>query len=264
MIFPRSVGNLPLDIRKKFDFSSASVNPISGISVIIPIRGLDRQPNLNYCISRMLLQNVEPLEIIVSEEDFLESINIDKFKSDSRVRKIFTKSNMQLFNKSVAVNAGFAAASHNKLLMNDADIVVPRGYLQRISNALDENDSCFFGKEIFNVDLLRNGLIWRGSKRTDYFSGGSVAFTRKAFLTIGGMCERFAGYGSEDCEFWERLTRLTKMLEQRDLPLLHINHKRPFVYSQNVELYESLVKKPIEDRLLDLKIDLDKRILGAK
>jgi predicted glycosyltransferase involved in capsule biosynthesis len=78
------------------------------------------------------------------------------------------------------------------------------------------------------------------------------------------MCERFAGYGSEDCEFWERLTRLTKMLEQRDLPLLHINHKRPFVYSQNVELYESLVKKPIEDRLLDLKIDLDKRILGAK
>lgn len=260
MIFPRSVNNLPIEIRKYFEFSSSSVQPISGITVVIPIRGTDRQPNLNYCISRLLLQNAEPMEIVVSEEDSHEKINLDKFKNDSRVKKIFTRSLSKPFNKSIAVNAGVSFALHTKIVMNDADIVPPKGYLQRIDTVLNSYDFCFFGKEIYNVELMRNVVIWKGSKRVDYFSGGSIAFTKKAFFEIGGMCEKFYGYGSEDCEFWERANKLIKLHESRDSVFLHLNHKRLTPFSTNAELYNEIVLSPMEDRLKLLKEDLNKRV----
>lgn len=259
MILPRSINNLPLDIRKHFEFSSASVQPVSGITVVIPIRGVDRQSNLNYCISRLLLQNVEPMEIVVSEEDSVERINIDRFKNDSRVKKIFTKSLSKPFNKSIAINAGVMFAMYSKIVMNDADVVPPKGYLQRIDIFLNSYDCCFLGKEIYNVELMRNIVVWRGSKRVDYFSGGSIAFTKKAFISVGGMCEKFYGYGSEDCEFWERLNKLTSLHESRDSVFLHLNHKRLTPFSTNADLYNEIVSSPMEERLKSLKEDLNKR-----
>lgn len=260
MIFPRNMANLPHDIRRNFEFSSSLIQPISGITVVIPVRGIERQNNLNYSVSRLLLQNVEPLEILISEEDEFEKVNIDRFRSDSRIRKIFTKSNKKPFNKSIAINSGVISSKYNKILMNDADIVPPKGYLSRIDKILNYYDSCFLGKEIYNVDLLRNGLIWKGSKRTDYFSGGSIAFTKKAFFDIGGMCEEFYGYGSEDCEFWGRLKECTNINESRDTVLLHINHKRNDFFSVNSELYERIISDSMEDRISKLKENLNKRM----
>lgn len=258
MIFPRNPTNLPLDIRRNFEFNSSLIQPISGLTIIIPIRGIDRQSNLHYCISRLLSQNVEPVEIIVSEEDGYENINLGKFNKDSRVRKIFTKSST-MFNKSIAINAAVLKANYNKILMNDADIIPPKGYLQRIDQTLNEYETCFFGKEIYNVDLIRNNIIWRGSKRVDYFSGGSIAFTKKAFLDIGGMCEKFVGYGSEDCEFWGRINALTKIKESRDTVFLHLNHKRITSFSINASLYDQIIALPMNERIIQLKKDLDNR-----
>jgi len=259
MILPRSVNNLPSDIRKNFEFSSSSVQPVSGITVVVPVRGVDRQQNLNYCISRLLLQNVEPMEIVVSEEDVTEKINLDRFRNDSRIKKIFVKSPSKPFNKSIAINAGVMFATHAKIVMNDADIVPPRGYLQRIDMFLNSYDCCFLGKEIYNVELMRNVVVWRGSKRVDYFSGGSIAFTKKAFIAVGGMCERFYGYGSEDCEFWERINKLTNLHESRDSVFLHLNHKRLTPFSVNADLYNEIVSLSMEERLKFLKEDLNKR-----
>lgn len=259
MIFPRRVDDLPIEIRKYFKFSYSSAQPVSGITVVIPIRGTDRQENLNYCISRLLLQNVKPMEIIVSEEDDSEKINIDKFKNDNRIKKIFTTNPTKPFNKSIAVNAGVSVASHAKIVMNDADIVPPKGYLQRIDKVLNSYDFCFFGKEIYNVYLVRKSVIWKGKKRVDYFSGGSIAFTKKAFFEIGGMCEKF--YVSKDCEFWERANRLIKFHESRDSIFLYLNHKRENNFSQNTELYDRLMGMYIEERLVSLKNNLEKEIM---
>ena len=124
MIFPKKVDDLPKEIRRGFEFSSDSVTNISGISVVIPVRGLDRQNNLNFCLSRLLMQNVTPMEIVISEEDAYERIRIDYFSRDSRVKKVFTRS-QKPFNKSIAINVGVAVSSYNKIVMNDADIVPP-------------------------------------------------------------------------------------------------------------------------------------------
>jgi predicted glycosyltransferase involved in capsule biosynthesis len=259
MIYPRAMANLPANIRKNFEYSIATVQPISGLSVVIPIRGIERQNNLNYCISKLLQQNVEPIEIIVSEEDQFEKINLTRFSNDSRVRKIFTKSGPRPFNKSIAVNSGVGSSVYSKILMNDADIIVPKGYFSKIDISLNEYDVCFFGKEIYNVDLLKNGIMWRGSKRVDYFSGGSIGFTKSAFVKIGGMCEQFYGYGSEDCEFWERVTKITKLYENRDSVFLHLNHKRENTYSQNADLYNNIISLSMENRLEQLRNDYQKR-----
>lgn len=260
MIFPKNVSDLPIEIRRNFEFISGPFTESkTGITVVIPVRGVDRQSNLNYCISRLLLQSIFPLEILVSEEDSVERVNISLFIKDSRVRKIFTHSSKP-FNKSIAVNVGVCRAAYSKIVMNDADIIPPKGYLARVDQILDEYDSCFLPKEIYNVNLLRSGVTWCGSKRNDYFSGGSIAFTKKTFIDIGGMCEKFYGYGSEDCEFWSRI-RNTKMLEARDTTVLHIAHRRPNAYSTNVEIYEEIINQPMEKRISNLKEDLSKRLV---
>ena len=259
MIHPKTSINLPNNIRKEFEISISQVQPISGLSVVIPIRGKDRQSNLNYCVHRLLLQNTDPIEIVISEEDQVERIDLKNFLNDSRVRKVFTQSGPTPFNKSIAINAGVAVSSYNKILMNDTDILVPKGYFKRIDLVLNDYDMCFFGKEIYNVNLLKTGIVWNGSKRTDYFSGGSIAFTKSSFANIGGMCEKFYGYGSEDCEFWERARKLTKLLEVRDTAFVHLNHKRLQTYSVNGDLYSSIVAMPMEERVAMLKEAYKKR-----
>lgn len=256
--------NLPVDIKKQFMFESVPSEKSSGISIVIPVRGTDRQKNLNYCISSLLLQNIEKMEIIVSEEDIVPKINIDLFRRDSRIKKVFTKSSLKSFNKSIAINVGVSNSLYNKILMNDADIITPAGYLKRIDTILDSYDCCFLGKEIYKVDLLGNSLLWRKKKRVDYFSGGSIAFTKKCFIDIGGMNEQFCGYGSEDCEFWERINKLANIYENRDSSFLHLNHKRIASLSVNADLYSKIVSTPMNKRLEQLKIDLNKRFKGAE
>jgi hypothetical protein len=163
------------------------------------------------------MQNVDNIEIIVSEEDNNDSrIKLERFVNDSRVKKIYTASGPTPFNKSIAINTGVIASKYDKILMNDADIIPPKGYIQRLDEVLNEYESIFVGNTIYNVNLNRLGIVWSGSKRTDYFSGGSIGFRKNKFIEIGGMCEKFYGYGSEDCEFFDRIKRCTKLYENRD------------------------------------------------
>lgn len=258
MITPKNISNLPLAVRKLFEFDNQS-RKIDGISIVIPIKGIDRCNNLNYCINRMLLQNVTPIEIIISEYDTTQRVSVERQGKDHRIKKIYTKSSNNNFNKSIAVNAGVIVAKYNKILMNDADIIVPTGYLNRLNSILSEYETFFVGKIIYNVNLLRSGLHWSGSTRSDYFSGGSIGFTKDAYIRIGGMCEQFDGYGSEDCEFYDRVRALTKLYENRDTTLLHLAHRRQTPYSINSELYQKLKDLPMDTRLEQLRSDLNSR-----
>lgn len=232
---------------------------IDGISVVIPFRGFERFTTLVFCIDHILRQNVDPIEIIVSEEDSCSRINMMKYAKDTRVKHILTFSH-EKFNKSKAINVGVINAKYNKIIMNDVDIIVPNGYLLEISQKLDEYESCFLAKEIYYLTRLPFGyhFFWREQKRSDYFSGGSIAFTKDAFFRIGGMCELFKGYGSEDCEFWTRIQSLTKMNEDRKTTLLHAPHKRYINFSQNTYVYNEWMSSEINDRVDKLQDVLKK------
>jgi len=260
-ILPRILSNLPPDIQRRFDYPASPAKPCSGVSVVVPVRGVDRLRNLHYSMTKLLQQNIEPMEIIISEEDKFPVIDIGPFRQDSRVRQIFTQSKENApFNKSRAVNVGVIASTYNKICMNDADIVLPKDYLWRVSNILQDYESCFIAKEIYLMDFISAGIIWKGGKRSDYFTGGTISFKKEAFMRIGGMNEKFEGYGSEDCEFWTRIQSLTNLYENRDCPILHLNHKRKHFYSENSDLYAKTIAQTMEDRVAELTEDLRKHL----
>jgi predicted glycosyltransferase involved in capsule biosynthesis len=121
--------------------------------------------------------------------------------------------------------------------------------VEEIDKILDNYETAFIAKVIYNVVLNQSIVVWTGNKRVDYFSGGSIAFTKDAFEKIGGMCEKFYGYGSEDCEFWQRVKEATKLYENRQKNLLHVNHKRINSFSQNVDIYNEINSISMEDRI---------------
>ena len=51
--------------------------------------------------------------------------------------------------------------------------------------------------------------------------GGSVATTREAFESIGGMDESFIGWGGEDNEFWQR-AQTCRVWPYGYLPIVHL------------------------------------------
>lgn len=246
------IDGLEKSIYKDFTYRPDNQNHIyevDGISVVIPVSGTDRQRSLEFVISRLQLQRIDNYEIIVSEIDTQEKIDLHKFVNDMRIKKVFTKTEDNLFNKSTAVNRAVLHAKYNKIMMNDADIIVSNNYIYKLSELLDRYDAIFLGKQIYNIDILRSSVIYTGWVRNDYFSGGNIGFNKDVFIRIGGMCEAFRGYGSEDCEFMLRLKCATNFYEDRSESFLHIAHKRCNFYSENTKMFDNINNMTCSERI---------------
>ncbi len=269
MIITSFVRGLPEYVTSSFSKSNDNIiNIKEGISIVIPFRSdafMHRLKNINICINNILSYKILPIEIIISEESEEITKNLSLYNINNSnyvdIVHVHTKSSSRKFNKCAAVNVGVLKAKYERIIMNDADILFPVNYLEKVSNAFDNGyDSCFFGKEIYNIVVDKRKFNFYGKIRKDYFSGGSIAFSKKSFLDIGGMCEDFLGYGSEDCEFWTRITSLTKLLEQRDTVFLHLDHPRDSVLTENGKIYDEIINTPMDIRILKLKENLNNRI----
>lgn len=242
-------------------YTPATKKETQGVSVIIPFRGAERLDNLRMCLAFMNNQSAMPLEVIVVEESPAPILS-ERTLVNRNIRLVKVLGGDK-FNKSVAVNTGVLMASYNAISIHDVDLILPSTYMEEVANSLyGEYEACFFLKEIFYLwhrPTLGKIIINPNHKRADYFNGGSVNVRKDTFMSIGGMNEKFSGYGHEDCEFWTRVKSLTKLLEDRRLTSLHMNHKRPFSLSQNTALYESIVNMSMQDRLDQLRIDLAAR-----
>jgi len=229
-----------------------------GVSVIIPFRGQDRLDNLRSCLQFLLYQSAMPLEVIVVEES--PEMILHKFPIASKTTKVVHVKGGDRFNKSIAVNTGAIIAKYQALSIHDVDLILPNNYFEEVAKSLyNDNESCFLLKEIYYMahrPMPNRIMISNNHKRSDYFNGGSVNICKETFMRIGGMNEKFSGYGHEDCEFWTRVQALTKLNEDRKYAALHMKHKRPTSWSENTALYESIVIQPMEDRLAELQIDL--------
>jgi glycosyltransferase involved in cell wall biosynthesis len=231
-----------------------------GVSVIIPFRGKERLANLRTCLQFLQHQSCMPLDIIVVEESPHSVLAQTPIPQGIRVVHI---KGQDKFNKSIAINAGALLAAHDVISIHDVDLILPSIYFEEVATELyGGSESCFLLKEIFylfhrpNINRI---VINQNNKRSDYFNGGSVNIRKDAFMRIGGMNEKFYGYGHEDCEFWTRVQSLTKLKEDRKHAALHLYHKRPVSWSENTELYEGIMAQSMETRLADLQSDLEKR-----
>lgn len=218
---------------------------IDGITYVIPYRGLDRD-TLTSTIKSIKAQEYPLIEIIVTEQDAVSRFN------DKTVQHIFTESNRP-FNKSQAFNIAVKHAKFNKIILHDADIIVPVNYTKKMSELLDKHDGVHIGKTVYylskgstialnKTEKLDENLII--DRIAPYFEGGSIGCKYNSYYEIGGFNDEFDGYGNEDTEFYSRLSRFRSFYGERSIPFIHLWHGRTEgwdkLYEKNQELEKEL------------------------
>jgi predicted glycosyltransferase involved in capsule biosynthesis len=220
--------DLPEKVKSMFDYVEQPKIKVKGVSVIVPVRG--RNPSLLICLDYVLKQNIEPLEVIVVEENTTKKVELERH--EGKVKYIFVEGG-QYFNKARCINTGAMSAAYNIINMNDVDMIMPIHYLSTYCKRLNVCDMCFISKDIYYLDKVPDSIgdfNWNGAKWTDGrkwdYAGGNFSVKKNRFIDIGGMDEQFEGYGGEDGDFYVRSQKLLKFDRVRslDVPLLHMPH----------------------------------------
>ena len=155
------------------------------------------------------------------------------------------------FNKSKAFNLGVSMASHDKVILHDADMMVTNHYVQEVFDCLNEYEACHIGATVLYADGSTTNRINEEQmvvqpvmeRVVGYYEGGSLACRKDAYWKIGGFNEDFWGYGCEDCDFYYRLSKGTLWKEDRRHDLLHLRHGRSDGWDSCHEFNKGIDKK---------------------
>jgi tetratricopeptide (TPR) repeat protein len=147
------------------------------------------------------------------------------------------------FNRSWALNIGAMRAATGIVCTFDADLIVPRDFLQRGlmawqcgALAIKPFDQILY-MDAESTERVRQQLTQGQRVYCDHPSyrghvhpwskGGCIWIDAGLYRALGGHDERFEGWGDEDRDFWVRLTRRTKVVT---FPrrVLHLYHARDF------------------------------------
>lgn len=236
------------------------------LSVIIGHRGLQRLPLLLATLESIAGQEGVRLECLVVEQDQASQI---QSALPSWVRHIQAplQDPQAAYNRSHAFNVGAAAARAPVLLLHDNDMLIPSQYaarlLERLSRGYDSINPkrfIFYASEADSTGLLNGSIslpnVCPREIVQNLEAGGSIAIRRSTYLDIGGMDERFVGWGGEDNEFWDRcLTRPAWAWGYE--PILHLWHApQPLKLQErnpNVDRYHELMQIPAPQRIAHLR-----------
>ncbi|MEV6805713.1 glycosyltransferase [Streptomyces sp. NPDC017405] len=159
-----------------------------------------------------------------------------------------------LFNKSWAVNVGVvnAPGRPEAVCILDADVLVDRDFIARNTARFRERGTMghLSYRDMWCLDESATSWaieerLWRGAAQVDGDHlrafvlrrppGCCVWVRTSAFHRIGGMDERFEGWGGEDNDFAYRMDTHSAFDQYRD-PLLHMYHPSSAVLREDGEL----------------------------
>lgn len=137
------------------------------------------------------------------------------------------------WSKGVALADAFSRATHDVLVIADADCIVEDEVLDRAIDMVREGIPWVMPHaNTYRLDqnLTRNLLDGvdigrRGARRHAAVGGGIVVCSREAWEKVGGIDPRFFGWGGEDISFGRALQTLCGELVQLNGRLLHLWHK---------------------------------------
>jgi hypothetical protein len=203
------------------------------VSFVIGHRGETRVPHLLATLESIAGQRGVAVECLVVEQDVEARLAT---RLPAWVRHIHTPppSADMPYCRSWAFNVGARQAMGRILVLHDNDILAPNDYAATIVRHVEQGHAAVNHKRfIFFLDQAHSADVFSGAATiTDRpplavmqnaEGGGSVAITREAFDSIGGMEESFVGWGGEDNEFWERVQTLNYW-PYGYLPLVHLWH----------------------------------------
>jgi len=182
-------------------------------------------------------------EIVVVEQDEAGGLSLYPFAGNIKYIHAF---NPGPFNKSWGMNVAFKQSSGDVLVVSDADMIVQAEDLSRAVNACEKELDAVrpYGQLIDmtaqqtkaymqNSELPVNPEMALGYDRV-YASeslclaGGLYVITREFFARIGGMDERFSGWGGEDDAMSIKLQRLSSKvaIAKKNTLAWHLWHPR--------------------------------------
>ncbi|HVP50440.1 MAG TPA: glycosyltransferase [Candidatus Bathyarchaeia archaeon] len=255
---------LHISVPKDNSESHTDVGAGCELAVIVPAYvGNGQQArlrNLTACLRALNSQNLDRSQyrLVVVEQD--REPRLKAIAQELADRYIFLH-NSGAFNKGWALNVGVQAATHaSTLCLIDADILPGPAFLSSVMERMGRG--CLALRPFEEVIYLDNPSTERAiqdssaravtqlaesrysgqSFRTS--KGGCLFVERRLYLRVCGFDERFRGFGFEDTEFFERLSRHSPV-EVLPGKLLHLHHP-PTVdrhcSASNGNLYGQLAK----------------------
>ncbi len=240
--------------------SATEPNGLRDLTVIIPISIVgnqrERLRNLKACLSALQSQDLERgrYSIVVVEQDSQSSL--EEQSKQLADKYIFAK-NQYAFNKSWAFNLGAATVRPRcALCLIDADVLPGPGFLRSGLEQIENGARAvrpYAQITYLDPNTTERAIASRtaGADRpfcTEEFQGPSFPHSKggclfvdaQLFFQIGGLDERFRGFGYEDTEFWDRVARHTE-IRKLSGTLLHMHHPRTVSNgSGNAQLYRRI------------------------
>ena len=230
----------------------AELSVMVNFSYLITFRvdGNMRKRNLTYLLNS--LGEISSLEIIIVEQDY--EPHLSKISLPKNCKHIFVK-NGALFNKSWGLNIAARNAQSELLIVSDADLLISKQTLSSIGEAFErgadainpykrlvdltqEETVALLNGSDFNIKQDEATLNRKTINETPPFCGGLFAIKATLFRQVGGMDERFEGWGGEDNAMSVRVAHFAKnSVELDDEPAYHLWHERAIWLKESKKLW---------------------------
>lgn len=193
-------------------------------SVIIPyIKGEENRRNgLVEMLKRIRSQTFRDFELILCEATQDGTSDYLPFSFDQRFLLRFEGR----FNKSWVINYAVRNAKHNKILVLDADTLFESDYFQKVWDYYDKYKNNFFVAYTVVHFLVGRDEPTPRSLKSSYIKAAAHAFffDRDFFWSVGGMNEKYFGYGAEDQDLWFRVAHREGILIDMPYEIQHAYH----------------------------------------
>jgi len=240
------------------------------LSFVIPYRARSGSKRLlRAVVGNLRAQTVKNIEILVIEDGPKQTV--EKLDGVDMIR--YTK-NRKTFAKCRALNEGVSLAHSPLVVLHDADILVPAHYGQALLRAFNTGAECvklssnlvLLGKRDTKAALKDMAGVWDmevspdTSKRREC-PWGSIAVTARAYRRVGGMDEKYKGWGHQDKSFLRVARETLAMVEKREIVLIHLNHPIASrdTAAENMDRYKAELKRSVEEIVRERKASFDER-----
>jgi hypothetical protein len=183
------------------------------VSVIIAYRGRDRLAALKKSIDTIRNQSVA-CHIVLVEQDH---ISLCQKEIEPLVDSYLFAHSRTMFNKSWAFNCGVIIAPDELVMLHDGDLLLPENYIKGSIEFLASNDLVLPWAKILYLSEESSKRYPNGPIKALYIwenhnvVGGSLLTRKSFYLNIGGMDERFEGWGGEDNAFFAKACKLGRV-----------------------------------------------------
>ena len=193
--------------------SNSSLNQKPIATIMLTFRGGNesRAKNLIYIVNTLVKLN--DIEIIVIEQDVRSTSIQHDLSENCKHEFVF---NDKAFNKSWGMNIAAKLASGKALVVHDADILVDvQALIRAINDVVDgyhfinpynnlidlskqESEYLVCGGTDLRITRLHDQLNRNDKNQSPPICGGVFVISKDYYFEIGGMDERFSGWGGED------------------------------------------------------------------